>query len=84
MKNNTFITKLASGVVIGMFAMPALAEDRGDRIDERLDNKGERIDERLDNKGDRIEERFDTRADRASDAGKDKLADRLERKGSDA
>jgi len=43
MKNNTFITKLASGLVIGIFAMPTLAEDRGDRIDERLDNKGERM-----------------------------------------
>lgn len=51
MKNNTLITNLASSVIIGMFAIPALAEDRGDRIDERLDNKGERIDERLDNRG---------------------------------
>ena len=57
MENNTLKTRLATGLVIGMFAMPALAEDRGDRIDERLDNKGERINERLDNKGDRINRR---------------------------
>ena len=78
MKHNTLITKLASGLIIGMIAMPALAEDRGDRIDERLDNKGERIDERLDNKGDRIEHRYDARAERASEAGYDRLAERLE------
>ena len=58
-----------------MIAMPAFAEDRGNRIDERLDIKDERIDERLDNRGDRIEDRFDARAERASDAGKDKLAE---------
>ena len=46
--------------------MPAFAEDRGDRIDERLDNKDERINERLDNKGDRIEDRLDRKGDRVA------------------
>lgn len=30
------------------------ADNRGDRIEQRLDNRGDRIEERMDNRGDRI------------------------------
>ena len=39
-------------------------ENKGDRIDQRLDNKGERIDNRLDRKGERINNRLDKRTER--------------------
>lgn len=43
--------------------------DRGDRIDNRLDQKGERIDNRLDRRGDHINDVLDRRSQRAEDAG---------------
>jgi hypothetical protein len=51
-------------------APAASAEDRGDRIDERLDRRGDRIEDRLDN-----------RAAIADANGHPLRADRLERRG---
>ena len=59
----------------------AVAGDRGDRIDHRLDRKGDRIEHRLDARGDRIEHRFDRRAERADRNGHPRVADRLGRQG---
>ena len=55
-----------AGVLV-VLAAPVLAQsapDRGDRVNERLDQRGERINERLDARGDRIENRLDDRGDR--------------------
>jgi hypothetical protein len=61
---------LGSALLVLALAPAALAEDRGDRIDQRLDRRG-----------DRIEQRFDNRAAIADANGHPLRADRLEARG---
>ncbi|MFB3090086.1 MAG: hypothetical protein ACE1ZG_01905 [Gammaproteobacteria bacterium] len=48
MKNNTLMIKLTSGLIIGMFAMPALADNARDaeheRVGDRLERRGDHAD----------------------------------------
>ena len=57
----------------------AMAEDRGDRINERMDARGERINDRLEDKGDRINDRLDERGERINDRLDQKAAVALAR-----
>jgi hypothetical protein len=53
-----------SAAVLALLCLPAMAQDRGDAVNERLDNKGDRIESRLDKRGNRIENKLDKRGDR--------------------
>ena len=70
MKNNTLMIKLTSGLSIGMFAMPALADNARDaeheRVGDQLERRGDHADQRLDRKGDRINHRQDRKGNRVA------------------
>lgn len=63
---------LTGSLLTLLVASPLLAEDRGDRINERLDQRSDRLEAHghekaaahLDRKGDRVENRLDRRVDR--------------------
>ena len=71
MKASTYV--ILVGVLGSLFSSAVLADDpatsmdRGDRINQRLDNRGDRINNRLDSRGDRINDRLDRRGDRIND-----------------
>ena len=72
---------LLTGALMIAAGAPAFAADRGERINDRLDNRGERINDRLDNRGERVNDRLDNRAERAEANGHPKRAARLDAKG---
>jgi hypothetical protein len=72
---------LLAGSLLVVLSAPGLAADRGDRINERLDNRGERINERLDNRGERVNDRLDARSERAAANGHEARAARLDARG---
>jgi hypothetical protein len=83
---------LFAPALLMLAALPVTAQDRGDHIDERLDERGERINERLDQrglaaearldaKGDRVDERLDARAEHAEENGKTRRAEHLDARG---
>ncbi len=67
MKTNANL--IAAGL-LALIAIPAMAEDRGDRANQRLDARGERINEHLDARGERINERLDARGERINERGR--------------
>jgi hypothetical protein len=84
--------KLFAPALLMLAAVPVTAQDRGDRINERLDERGERINERLDQrglaaqarldaKGDRVDARLDARAEHAEENGKTRRAEHLDARG---
>lgn len=72
---------LAGSLLALLVATPVLAEDRGDRINERLDRRGERVNDNLDNRGERINDRLDRRSDRLDANGHERAAAHLDHKG---
>lgn len=64
-----------------MTASSAIADDRGERINDRLDERGEALNERLDRKGERINDRLDRKAEIEAAHGHDGRAERLDAKG---
>ena len=70
MKNNTLMIKLTSGLIIGMFAMPALADNARDaeheRVGDRLERRGDHAHQHLDRKGDRINHNPDRKGNRVA------------------
>lgn len=77
MKTTIFATCALFFICLGT----ALAQDAGDRVENRLDLRGDRIDARLDARGECINDRLDIRSDRASANGHEMRASRLDRKG---
>ena len=80
MKNNTYKVKLTSTLLL-LFCTSVASAETESKAEHYLNRKGDHIDRHLDRKGDRIEHRYNHKADRARLAGKDGLANQLEKKG---
>jgi len=52
---------LTGGLPTLLAANPLLAQDCGDRVENRLDRKDDRVETRLDQRGDRVNRRVDRR-----------------------
>jgi hypothetical protein len=74
-------TLIAAAVAVLLSVGYAVAEDAGDRAEQRLDLRGDRIDQRLDARGERINDRLDWKSDRARANGHENRALHLDRKG---
>jgi hypothetical protein len=72
---------LTGGLLALLITAPLLAEDRGDRINKRLDNRGERINERLDKHADRLEANGHEKAAQHLDRKGDRIENRLDHRG---
>lgn len=73
------LTRAAFGLcLLVATTLPALAADRGDRVEQRLDRRGDRIEQHLDQHGDRIEDRNEARAHCLDRNGHSLAANRLE------
>ena len=71
-------TALWTSTLSVLIAGNALAQDIGDRVENRADRRGDRIEQRLDQRGDRIDDRLDARSDRRLDR-RGRQADRRHR-----
>ena len=81
---NGIFRRIVGAAFISMASLSvstAIADDRGDRINDRLDHRGEVINERLDRKGERINDRLDRKAEIEAAHGHAGRAARLDAKG---
>ena len=62
----TYSTVIAAGLLT-LMAIPAMAGDRGDRANQRLDARGQHINDHLDARGDRINQHLDARGERVNE-----------------
>lgn len=75
-------TAILAGSLLALLATaPLLAEDRGDRINERLAQRGERIDQHLDKRSDRLAANNHAKAARHMDRKGDRTENRLDQRG---
>lgn len=58
-------TALWTSTISVLIASNALAQDVGDRVENRADRRGDWIEQRLDQRGDRIDDRLDRRGRQA-------------------